>query len=273
MLNDVRVAQSIQDAFAATKPTTPCPCEIKVLTCAYWPQTKPDDIFVTPDSLVQCQAAFERHYRRLNPTKQLKWQAERGMASLAIGFPKGSREVSASVYQAAVLIAIDAAAPPRGAAGIQINELSRIAGIPVADLKPLIASMLLAKGLNLVRVVGAPGGVNAKFTEADSVELNPDYSTAMRKLKLPTVSSAGQDTVAQVTIDASRTQMLDAAIVKVMKSRKTMKQAALVELVIQSVIKFFSPQPTQIKVRIEQLINKDFLERDADEPDLFKYLA
>ena len=98
----------------------------------------------------------------------------------------------------------------------------------------------------------------------------------MRKLKLPTAvtaRSAASETVQDDAIDASRAQMLDAAIVRIMKSRKQMKQAQIVDMTIQSVMKFFTPQPRAIKLRIESLMTKEFLERDSNEPDLYRYLA
>jgi cullin 1 len=36
---------------------------------------------------------------------------------------------------------------------------------------------------------------------------------------------------------------------------------------------FFKPNPKVIKKRIEHLIDREYLERDAADPNVFKYLA
>ncbi len=42
--------------------------------------------------------------------------------------------------------------------------------------------------------------------------------------------------------------------------------------VMQS-LRMFKPNPTQIKTKIEQLIDREYLERDAEDKAAYKYLA
>ena len=59
-----------------------------------------------------------------------------------------------------------------------------------------------------------------------------------------------------------RSIAIEAAIVRIMKSRKTMDHNNLVSEVMQS-LRMFKPNPTQIKTKIEQLIERDYLERES----------
>ena len=70
-----------------------------------------------------------------------------------------------------------------------------------------------------------------------------------------------------------RKHMLEAAIVRVMKARKTMDHAGLTAEVLRQVSTRFSAQPQAIKQRIEGLIERDYLERDAGNPQIYTYQA
>ena len=59
---------------------------------------------------------------------------------------------------------------------------------------------------------------------------------------------------------------IDAAIVRVMKTRKTLSHKLLVgELLVQ--LKF-PMRPPDLKKRIESLIDREYLARDPDEPNV-----
>ena len=52
-----------------------------------------------------------------------------------------------------------------------------------------------------------------------------------------------------------------------------MRHEDLVRRTIEYVEKFFIAQPQQIKKRIEDLITREFLERDENETSVYKYRA
>ena len=57
-----------------------------------------------------------------------------------------------------------------------------------------------------------------------------------------------------------------------MKTRKTMQHQELVAQVISQSL-FFKPAPKDIKKRIEDLISREYLERDATDTTRYTYLA
>lgn len=57
-----------------------------------------------------------------------------------------------------------------------------------------------------------------------------------------------------------------------MKARKTLSHNVLVPEVI-SQLQFFKPQAKFIKKRIEHLIEREYLERDTNDPNTYKYMA
>lgn len=63
------------------------------------------------------------------------------------------------------------------------------------------------------------------------------------------------------------------AAVRTMKSRKEMEHNALIAEVSQQLKVRFTVEPSVIKMRIESLIERDFLERDKSNMKRYKYLA
>ena len=74
-------------------------------------------------------------------------------------------------------------------------------------------------------------------------------------------------------VDKDRRYAIDAAVVRVMKSRKVLQHSQLVVEVVAQLQRSFKPDFRIIKKRIEDLIAREYLERDKDNANLFRYLA
>lgn len=67
--------------------------------------------------------------------------------------------------------------------------------------------------------------------------------------------------------------LLDASIVRVMKSRRTITHNALVSEVTSQVQNRFSPTPKDIKKRIESLMSREYMKRNSDDNQSYDYLS
>uniref|UniRef100_A0AC35TI32 Cullin_Nedd8 domain-containing protein n=1 Tax=Rhabditophanes sp. KR3021 TaxID=114890 RepID=A0AC35TI32_9BILA len=74
-------------------------------------------------------------------------------------------------------------------------------------------------------------------------------------------------------IESDRKFYLEAIIVRIMKARKEMRHQQLVSDVVGVVKERFKPEISHIKRSIDALIEKDYIKRDANERDLYQYLA
>jgi cullin 3 len=68
-----------------------------------------------------------------------------------------------------------------------------------------------------------------------------------------------------------RKHVVDAAIVRVMKARKQLDHNTLLEEVFKQCT-LFKPQPQQIKLQIEHLIEREFLKRDPAQRNVYQYV-
>lgn len=83
----------------------------------------------------------------------------------------------------------------------------------------------------------------------------------------------GESEQTHSSVDEDRKLYIQAAIVRVMKSRKVAKHNQLVQEVISLTKSHFSPSVPMIKRCIEILIEKQYLERKANVTDEYAYLA
>uniref|UniRef100_A0A2N9HCU3 Cullin family profile domain-containing protein n=1 Tax=Fagus sylvatica TaxID=28930 RepID=A0A2N9HCU3_FAGSY len=112
------------------------------------------------------------------------------------------------------------------------------------------------------------------FNNADRLS----YSEIMTQLNLnhddvippPTVDERRR-VIEEVNND--RRYTIDAAIVRIMKSHKVLGHQQLVMECVEQLGRMFKPDIKTIKKRIEDLITRDYLERDKENPNIFRYLA
>jgi cullin 3 len=74
--------------------------------------------------------------------------------------------------------------------------------------------------------------------------------------------------------DDSRGFAIEAAVVRIMKSRKELPHAQLLQQTIEVLTSQFKPDVNMIKKRIESLIEREYLERMDEAPvPSYRYLA
>ena len=120
--------------------------------------------------------------------------------------------------------------------------------------------------------------------------VNSEFASKLFKIRVPLISAAslapaagggggagarrdaeGDDVQAQV--ENQRKTMTDASIVRIMKARKSLDVASLVMEVIRQLSVRFEPSMSDIKKRVEDLIERDYLERDASDSKILTYCA
>ena len=73
-------------------------------------------------------------------------------------------------------------------------------------------------------------------------------------------------------VEDGRKLVLEACIVRIMKSRKQLGHTELISEILRQ-ITTFTPEQKRIKQAIESLIEREYLKRDEDNSKLYTYLA
>ena len=74
-------------------------------------------------------------------------------------------------------------------------------------------------------------------------------------------------------VDEDRKHEIEACVVRIMKSRKTLNHNQLVSEVVEQLNKRFQPSPAIIKKRIENLIEREYIKRSDSDRKVYVYLA
>jgi cullin 1 len=112
--------------------------------------------------------------------------------------------------------------------------------------------------------------VGKTISTTDTFEVNSSFSCPMRKIRIPMASL--EESNSQKHVEEDRSIAIEAAIVRIMKARKTLQHQQLISEVL-SQLAFFRPNVKVIKRRIEALIDREYLERDPEQPNTYRYLA
>lgn len=116
----------------------------------------------------------------------------------------------------------------------------------------------------------------AQLQPDDELAINGEYVCRTRKVRLP--SSLARVSVGaseQITkqVEEDRRPAIDVALVRIMKGRRSLEHCDLVVECQQQLSSRFSPDVKLIKQRIEELIRREFIARDARNKSLYHYIA
>ncbi|CAJ2506228.1 Uu.00g003580.m01.CDS01 [Anthostomella pinea] len=239
---------------------------VNILSAAAWP-TYPDTQITLPDEVASQLEQFDAYYVNKYTGRRLTWKHSLAHCVVKARFNKAPKELLVSAYQAVVLTLFNQVddQPDGFLAYQQIAECSGLSG---PDLDRTLQSLACGK----VRVLTKhPKGRDVKPTDTFTVNkafADPKYRVKINQIQLKETKEENQETHKKVAQD--RQFETQAAIVRIMKSRKTLTHANLVAEVINQTKKRGAVDTSEIKKNIEKLIEKEYLERDGNS---YSYLA
>lgn len=260
MVNDIVSSNGIADAFQSFGDASSVDFSVTVITMGMWPKYHAPPITLPPPMAAGIEK-FGTFYSKQSNSKKLTWVFSLGTAVLSLTFPNGKKhDVEVIPFQAAALLLFSEADT------VTWGEARDGTGLPDADITRTLASLSCGRFKILVKT-GVAGAVGT----TDSFSMNPEFSEKRKRFKVPFAQVEDKKRVLE-DVHANRTHAIDAAIVRLMKSRKAMQHQELVrEVLVQ--MQHFQPDAKGVKRQIETLIAKEYIERDPLEVGTYRYLA
>ncbi|KAI8850950.1 Cullin-domain-containing protein [Chytridium lagenaria] len=235
---------------------------VNVLTAGFWPTSPPAPLSI-PQELARCQQVFMDFYSSKYSGRVISWQNKLGVCVLKASFRKGTKELSVSLFQATILLLFNASKR------LTYTDILSSTNMDPVELDRTLQSLACGKVRVLVKI---PKGKDVKKT--DSFEFwegfeNPLYRIKINSIQMKETVEEQKETTEKVFAD--RQYQVDAAIVRIMKSRKKLSHQLLIAELFDQLK--FPIKPQDLKKRIESLIDREYLERDPDDSGTYNYCA
>uniref|UniRef100_A0A8C1UPD7 Cullin-4A n=1 Tax=Cyprinus carpio TaxID=7962 RepID=A0A8C1UPD7_CYPCA len=235
---------------------------VNILTMGYWPSYTPMDVHL-PAEMVKLQEVFKIFYLGKHSGRKLQWQPTLGHAVLKTEFKEGKKELQVSLFQTLVLLMFNECDE------YSVEEIRTATGIEDGELKRTLQSLACGKARVLNKM---PRGKDVE--DADRFHFNSDFTHKLFRIKINQIQM--KETVEEQVstterVFQDRQYQIDAALVRIMKMRKTLSHNLLVSELYNQLK--FPVKPADLKKRIESLIDRDYMERDKENPNQYHYVA
>uniref|UniRef100_A0A7N6AZ03 Cullin-4A n=1 Tax=Anabas testudineus TaxID=64144 RepID=A0A7N6AZ03_ANATE len=235
---------------------------VNILTMGYWPSYTPMEVHLPPE-MVKLQEVFKLFYLGKHSGRKLQWQPTLGHAVLKAEFKEGKKELQVSLFQTLVLLMFNEGEE------FSIEEIRTATGIEEGELRRTLQSLACGKA----RVLNKnPRGKDVE--DGDRFNFNNDFKHKLFRIKINQIQM--KETVEEQVstterVFQDRQYQIDAAVVRIMKMRKTLSHNLLVSELYNQLK--FPVKPGDLKKRIESLIDRDYMERDKETPNQYHYVA
>ncbi|GAB2249882.1 hypothetical protein Droror1_Dr00013241 [Drosera rotundifolia] len=265
MVTDMTLAKDNQSSFEeylTSNPHTSAGLDltVNVLTTGFWPTYKSSDLRL-PEEMVKCVEVFKEYYQTKTKHRKLTWIYSLGMCNVNGKFDAKTVEMIVTTYQAAVLLLFNSSDRWSYADIVQHSNLSD------EDVFRILHSLSCAK----YKILNKEPATKT-ISPTDVFEFNHKFTDKMRRIKIPLPPLDEKKKVIE-DVDKDRRYAIDASIVRIMKSRKVLNHQQLISECVEQLSRNFKPDFKVIKKRIGDLVTRDYLERDKENPNVFKYFA
>lgn len=235
-----------KQACEAANYKLPFDLQVMVLSSAAWPSYNDIKVNMPPDVANQIER-FDAYYKRKYKGRVLNWKNGLGHCSITARFKRGEKELNVSFLQGVVLLTFNDVEDGDALTYQQISQMTSLAG---GDLDRTLQSLACGKTRVLTK---HPKGRDVKQTDTFTFNRafwDDRYRIKINQIQMKETKAENKATHERIVQD--RRLETQAAIVRIMKSRKTMSHALLVAEVIDMTKSRGPVDAAQIKKEIER---------------------
>ncbi|CAF1451196.1 unnamed protein product [Adineta steineri] len=267
MFKDMELSKDIMTAFEQHMHNRKTPgtvgMYVYVLTMGFWP-TYPTVSAILPAELCRLQEIFTSFYLSKHTGRKLQWQYTLDHCLLKGWLKeKAVKEFHVSLYQALVLLLFNQHTD------LNYKDIQEQTKIQEAELQRTLQSLACGK----IRLLNKKP-ISKDINIDDRFTLNTSFDHKLIRIKINQVQlketpEENSSTTQRVVQD--RQYQIDAAIVRIMKIRKTLSHAQLIAEVFSQLK--FPISTSSVKTRIESLIEREYMKRSTDNANVYEYVA
>ncbi|XP_013183932.1 cullin-4A [Amyelois transitella] len=265
MFKDMELSKDINITYKqhlAASPEGGLELSVYILTMGFWPTYPPVDVRL-PADLTRHQDHFSKFYLAKHSGRKLQWQATLGHCVLRAHFTQGNKELQVSLFQALVLLLFN------DGDNLSFEDIKTATNIEEGELRRTLQSLACGKARVLSKT---PRG--REVADGDHFAFNADFTNKLFRIKINQIQmkeTSEEQKATEERVFQDRQYQIDAAIVRVMKMRKALSHNLLISELYNQLK--FPVKPADLKKRIESLIDRDYMERDKDNPNQYNYVA
>ncbi|CAF3131617.1 unnamed protein product [Rotaria sp. Silwood2] len=236
---------------------------VSVLTMGFWPTYQPVSAILPPE-ICQSQEIFTKFYLSKHTGRKLQWQYSLDHCLLKGCLKeKTVKEFQVSLYQAFVLLLFNQHID------LSYKAIQEHTKIQEAELQRTLQSLACGK----IRLLNKKP-LSKDINTTDRFTLNTSFDHKLIRIKINQVQlkeTPEENTSTTECVVQDRHYQIDAAVVRIMKTRKTLAHAQLISEVFAQLK--FPISTSLVKTRIESLLEREYMKRSADNANVYEYVA
>nr|VZI26097.1 unnamed protein product [Spirometra erinaceieuropaei] len=269
MFQDIELSRQLSKNFRAAQQTPyPIDFNVNVISPASWPQY-PQLAANYPPSMLSLREEFTKFYLSHHQGRRLLYEPSLGTCVVRADFPTSPgvyKELQVSEFQALVLLQFN------GPVDVPVSyaAIAEATAIEKTQLDRTLLSLAAGKGQKVL------------IMKPLSLEMSPDHQfyfntqfqhrlirIKFNQIQLKETKQEQEETEERVFAD--RVAHVDCCIVRIMKTRKTIEHNALLTEVYKQLQ--FPLKASDVKKRIENLIEREYMKRDSSNTATYHYVA
>lgn len=257
-----------EDTESGVQPRDTIDFEVRVLCGGSWPSMYDTSTLVMPIYLRELTDFYTYHFNeRHGGTRRLAYAHTEGQMIIRANIGEKAqdwKEFTMMPIQAMILLQFNERTE------LTPSALAKLCGLNEEEVMKLIHPLIFAPVCKLLENKNVkPGG---KFMASDVLTVNTKFKNPLKRIAVPFIAMREKSVINSSETETQRKHVVDATVIRVMKSRKTMRFDALIAET-QRQIRIFNADIRLIKSRIDDLINKEYLERSEQDRTELSYLA
>jgi len=272
--------------------------DVQVLTTGNWPTYPKYPSIILPPELLAQRSKFEKYYNDKYQGRRIAWQYSLGNCIVKASFPKSAapKELIVNVCQSLVLLCFKDG-DGEDDQGLTLDDISKRTGIDdKAEMERVLQSLSMGReGTRVLKKVDydsptqpasssrvdgeSPSKTKKKRVRRnvgpyDRFLFNSSFTSNQRRIRITNITmkeTSEERKKTHAAVSKDRLYFIDAAVVRIMKARKTIDHRGLIGEVMAQLK--FPVTAADIKKRVESLIEREYMERVESDRSKYKYLA